>query len=81
MHEITHIIPEAGNGGQMDHKLIHYAIQTRKLSQYIARSAEIQIESIFLGSSFPQDLSASSCIFDSMSSKIPGSSSFVPDVK
>ena len=32
-------IPGAGNGNQTDHKRNNYAIQTRKLSQYIARSA------------------------------------------
>ena len=38
MHERTHS-PGAGNGSQADHKRNNNAIQTRKLSQYIARSA------------------------------------------
>ena len=37
MHEIAHI-PGTGNGSRADHKQINYAIQTRKLSQYIAKS-------------------------------------------
>ena len=54
MHERTHS-PGAGNGSQADHKRNNNAIQTRKLSQYIARSAGKSKKINFLGSSFPQD--------------------------
>ena len=54
MHESTHI-PGAGNGGQADRVQNTCAIQTRKLSQYIAKSAGKSNRINFLGGNFPQD--------------------------
>ena len=54
MHESTHS-PEAGNGSRVDHKRNNNAIQTRKLSQYITRSAGKSKQIHFLESNFPQD--------------------------
>ena len=48
-------IPWAGNGSQADHKRNNYAIQTRKLSQYMARSAGKSNRINFLEGNFPQD--------------------------
>ena len=50
-------IPWAGKWNQADHERNNYANQTRKLSQYIARSAgkSNQNQSIFLEGNFPQD--------------------------
>ena len=48
-------IPGAGNGNQTDHKRNNYAIQKRKLSQYIARSAGKSNRINFLEGNFPQD--------------------------
>ena len=54
MHESTHI-PGAGNGGQENRVQNTCAIQTRKLSQYIAKSAGKSNRINFLGGNFPQD--------------------------
>ena len=54
MHKSTHS-PGAGNGSQADRKRNNNAIQTRKFSQYIARSAGKSKQINFLESNFPQD--------------------------
>ena len=54
MHESTHIT-RAGNGSQADHKGNNYAIQTRKLSQYISRNVGKSNRIHFLESNFPRD--------------------------
>ena len=48
-------IPWAGNGSQAHHKRNNYAIQTRKLSHSIARSAGKSNRINFLEDNFPQD--------------------------
>ena len=48
-------IPWAGNRSQADHKRNNYAIQTRKLSHSIARSAGKSNRINFLEGNFPQD--------------------------
>ena len=48
-------IPWAGNWNQADNEQNNYAIQTRKLSQYIARSAGKSNRINFLEGNFPQD--------------------------
>ena len=75
MHESTHI-PGAGNGGQADRVQNTCAIQTRKLSQYIAKSAgKSNQDSLYLDISFFVHLRT-------MSSKnISETLSFVPDIE
>ena len=85
MHESTHI-PGAGNGGQADRVQNTYAIQTRKLSQYIAKSAGKSNRINFLGGNFPQDSLYLDISFfvnlRTMSSKnISETLSFVPDIE
>ena len=48
-------ITRAGNGSQADQKGNNYAIQTRKLSQYISRNAGKSNRIHFLESNFPRD--------------------------
>ena len=82
MHKSTHI-PGAGNGSQVDYKWDNNAIQTRQVSQYIARNAgksiwiHLFLRVIFL------DLDISFFVYlRTMSSKnISKTFSFVPGVK
>ena len=63
-HESTPT-PGTGNGSQADYKWNNNAIQTRKFSQYITRTAGKSIWIHFLESNFPQILIlASSYIFE-----------------
>ena len=82
MHQSTHI-SGAGNGSQLDYKLDYNAIQTRKLSQYIARNAGKSIwRHLFLRVIF-LNLNISFVVYlRTMSSKnVSKTFSFVPDVK
>ena len=81
-------IPGAGNGSQTDHKRNNNAIQTRKPSQYLARSARKSNCINFLESNFPDSLyldeliSASSCICKPCHLKnISDTFTSMPDVK
>ena len=82
MHESTHS-PEAGNGSQADHKRNNNAIQTRKFSQYITRSAGKSKQINFLGSNFPQDyLYLGISFFMSLGTMLSSQTfTFVPGVK
>ena len=85
MQESTHI-PGAGNGGQADRVQNTCAIQTRKLSQYMAKSAGKSNRINFLGGNFPQDSLYLDISFfvnlRTMSSKnISETLSFVPDIE
>ena len=82
MHKSTHI-PGAGNGSQVDYKWDNNAIQTRQVSQYIARNAGKSIWiHLFLRALF-LDLDISFFVYlRTMSSKnISKTFSFVPGVK
>ena len=85
MQGSTHI-PRAGNGGQADRVQNTCAIQTRKLSQYIAKSEGKSNRINFLGENFPQDSLYLDISFfvnlRTMSSKnISETLSFVPDIE
>ena len=84
MHERTHS-PGAGNGSQADHKRNNNAIQTRKLSQYIARSAGKSKKINFQGVIFLKItsilVSASSWTLEPCYLKTSQTFTFVPYVK
>ena len=78
-------IPWAGNGSQADHKRNNYAIQTRKLSHSIARSAGKSNRINFLEGNFPQDYLYLGIVIIiihvSSNHIIPKTFSLVPEVK
>ena len=84
MHGNTHI-PGAGNGSHVDHKRNNYAIQKRKFSQYIARSARKSRSNTFFEINFPQNflyiVISFFVYFRTMSSEnISETLNFVPDI-